>query len=105
MVERKHGLIADHLPPLTLEASWPSQPGRIEPLSRMGRLAWLLTALSLPVLGLTLADLVHRMGESGTMQAAAPMPPSTGAAAPSRLTRTGLIRAPSPNPVRRGDRA
>ncbi len=106
MSESKRVLVAAALPPLVLTMDRSGPTRRTDSLPRLGRLAWLLTALSLPVLGLTFVDLVHREGGRGTMQAAAPMIPSSGAAALSPAGRAiDLVRMVSPSPLRRDGRA
>ena len=98
-------LVAGPLPPMTLHATRRHRIGADDSLSRVGRLAWLLTALCLPVLGLTFADLVHRAGRQGTLQAAVPMIPSAGAAAPSGVTRADAVVRVTPAFLRRDGRA
>ncbi len=105
MSDAKRILVAGPLPPLTLQTVRIRRIGANDSLSRMGRLAWLLTALCLPVLGLTFADLVHRAGGLGMMQAAAPMIPSAGAAAPSGVTRADAVVRVTPPSLRRDGRA
>lgn len=78
-----HILVATAVPPMVLPSAGAARCHRDNPLPRLGRLAWLLAAFSLPVLGLSVADLVHRGVEPGTTQVAAPPSPSGGVAAPS----------------------
>ncbi|WP_092037823.1 hypothetical protein [Methylobacterium pseudosasicola] len=52
-------------------------------MARLKRILCVLAALALPALGITVADTVHRAGETKALQAAAPAIPSGGAAAPS----------------------
>lgn len=106
MSETRRILIAEPLPPLVLPTGSRSLARRPDPLPRLARLLWLAAAFSLPVLGLTVADLVHRVGEAGAMQAAAPSIPSAGAAVPSGVIRVGpAIRMTSSGLVRRDGRA
>jgi hypothetical protein len=49
----------------------------------MKRILCVVAALTLPALGITVADTVHRAGETRESQAANPIIPSDGAAAPS----------------------
>lgn len=81
-------LVPAAAPPIVVPPIAGRRSGQDNPLPRLGRLVWLVAALSLPALGLTVADLVHRGGEPGATQAAAPTTPSGGAAAP-----TGAIPA------------
>ncbi|GJE40013.1 hypothetical protein QO016_000483 [Methylobacterium persicinum] len=80
MAGTKHILVALPAPPLVLPRRPTSRSGQDNPLPRLGRLAWLLAAFSLPVLGLATVDLVHRGDVPGSMQAAALPPPSSGVA-------------------------
>ena len=91
MADATRILIGTALPPLTLLpptlAPHRSQSGRTEGhLPRLGRSACVLAALALPALGIAVADTVHRAGEPGTTQAAAPVDPSDRAAAPSDVS-------------------
>lgn len=75
------------LPPLTLPPHR-SRSGRPEGhLPRLGRSACVLAALALLALGIAVADTVHRAGEPGTMQAAAPVDRIDRAAAPRDVSR------------------
>ncbi|MBE7244639.1 MAG: hypothetical protein INR63_06790 [Actinomycetospora chiangmaiensis] len=53
-------------------------------MPRLGRIACVLAALALPALGIAVADTVHRNTTTKAPQAAAPVNPSDGAAAPQR---------------------
>ncbi|MGH1571476.1 hypothetical protein ACRAWG_13255 [Methylobacterium sp. P31] len=53
-------------------------------MPRFRRIVCVVAALALPALGIAAADTVHRVGGLGAPQAAAPVNPSDGAAAPSR---------------------
>ncbi|MCJ2049770.1 hypothetical protein [Methylobacterium sp. J-070] len=99
-------LVADALPPLTLAAPCPRRIARGQAMPRLGRILCVAAALALPALGIAVADTVHRVGASGAPQAAAPVVPSDGAAAPSgavaparvlRIIRTAAL------PTRRGE--
>lgn len=81
MTGTKRILVATVTPPIVLSQHRAVRPRRADPLPRLGRLAWLLAAFSLPVFGLAVADLVHREGDPRATQAAAPASPSGGAAA------------------------
>lgn len=75
--------VADALPPLRLASTSPCRSRQGNPLPRLGRLACVLAALALPALGIAVADTVHRGNGSKAPQAAAPVTPSDGAAAPT----------------------
>ncbi|MCJ2058591.1 hypothetical protein MKL09_18810 [Methylobacterium sp. J-048] len=90
MSAKMRRLVAEALPPLTLPEATPHRSRPTDPMPRLRRIACLLTALALPALGIAAADTVHRVGETKASQAAAPVTPQDGAAAPSgarRLTR------------------
>ncbi|WP_132252452.1 hypothetical protein [Methylobacterium segetis] len=78
-------------PPIILAAPSRSPLAPVFGLAPLRRGLFCLAALALPVLGIGLADQVHRAGRSGTMQTAAPPTPSRGAAAPSRGLRPGGV--------------
>lgn len=79
-----HKRVLDALPPLTLASTSPCRGGRQgNPMPRLGRLVCVLAALALPAIGIAVADTVHRGNGSKAPQAAAPVTPSDGAAAPS----------------------
>lgn len=101
MADTKRILVATAAPPIVLPRRRAARSHRDNPIPRLGRLAWLLAAFSLPALGLAVADLVHRGSEPGATQAAAPASPPSGAAA-----HTGVIPAfrvgmapPLPDPI------
>jgi hypothetical protein len=103
MSETRRILIAEPLPALVLPVGSRRRARQLDPLPRLARLLWLAAVFSLPVLGLTVADLVHRVGEPGAMQAAAPSIPSAGAAVPSGVIRVGpAIRMTSSGLLHRG---
>lgn len=82
--------LRDALPPLRIEELAVDRTHADNPMPRLGRIACVLAALALPALGITVADTVHRAGAPKASQAAAPVNPSDGAAAPKR----------APTPVR-----
>ncbi|MEE7505428.1 hypothetical protein MMR14E_20565 [Methylobacterium mesophilicum] len=92
-------LVAKSLPPLTLPGAQAGRPRTSDPLPRLRRLVCVVAALALPVLGVAVAETVHRTSPSRAPQAAAPVFPSGGAAAPSgagvprRAARTVRIAA------------
>lgn len=91
-------LIAQALPPIVLGDHPTAKARRAVPFPRVGRLVWLAAAISLPALGLTFADLVHRGERTGVPQAAAPVLPSAGAAVPPRAGRSlRMVRSTAPN--------
>ncbi|AWN40914.1 hypothetical protein [Methylobacterium durans] len=77
------------LPPLHPPAATRSRIAPVFALAPVRRGLFCLVALALPVLGIGLADQVHRANRSGTPQAAAPLTPSRGAAALSLGPRSG----------------
>lgn len=93
--------VAKSLPPLTLPVAPAGRPRPSDTLPRLRRLVCVVAALSLPVLGVAVAETVHRASSSRAPQAAAPAFPSGGAAAPSnavvpgRAARTARIAARS----------
>lgn len=98
-------LVAAAIPPMLLPPASGLRSRRDNPLPRLGRLAWLLAAFSLPALGLTVADLVHRGGEPGTMQVVAPPSPSGGATiSPDAIpaSRLGMASPHDPSGAARG---
>ncbi|MDP4004215.1 hypothetical protein [Methylobacterium sp. NEAU K] len=76
-------LMTEALPPLTLPTPVSRRSRQTNPLPRLRRIACVLAALALPAFGIAAADTVHRVGEAKASQAAAPVNPSDGAAAPS----------------------
>ena len=76
-------LVARPLPPLTLPTAQARRASLSDPLPRLRRLVCVVAALTLPVLGVAVAETVHRAGSPRAPQAAAPATPSGGAAAPS----------------------
>ncbi|MEA1831044.1 hypothetical protein U8607_03025 [Methylobacterium durans] len=76
------------LPPLRLALATRPRIAPVFALAPVRRGLFCLAALALPVLGIGLADQVHRANRSGTPQAAAPLTPSRGAA-PSLSPRSG----------------
>ncbi|GEP02770.1 hypothetical protein [Methylobacterium oxalidis] len=70
------------LPPIMLRTAAAPRPAPAFALAPLRRSLFCLAALALPVLGTGLADQVHRAARPGTQQAAAPLTPSRGAAAP-----------------------
>jgi hypothetical protein len=82
MVETR-AFVPTAMPPLVL----PPAPGgrrlQSDPIPRLRRLLCVAAALTLPVLGVAVADTVHRTIASKASQAAAPVNPSDGAAVPS----------------------
>ncbi|MCJ2142463.1 hypothetical protein [Methylobacterium sp. E-066] len=76
-------LVVEALPPLTLPTTAPCRTRQTNPMPRLKRLLCVLAALALPALGITVADTVHRAGETRASQAAAPAIPPDGAAAAS----------------------
>ena len=89
MSEPRRILVAPSLPPLAATAH---RAARLTlDLSRLRRLAACLVALALPVIGITAADTVHRVGTPEAMQAAAPRSPSAGAAAADGASRTAPV--------------
>jgi hypothetical protein len=77
-------LVAEALPPLTVAVPAASRARQTDPMPRLGRMACVLAALALPALGIAVADTVHRTATTKAPQAAAPVIPSDGAAAPRR---------------------
>ena len=105
MTDMQRILVAPAVPPMVLPQAGAQRPFRDNPLPRLGRLAWLLAAFSLPVLGLTVADLVHRAVDPEATQAAAPPSPSVGAAVSSDAIpaiRLGMASPHRPNRALRG---
>lgn len=72
------------LPPIRIEDLAVDRSRTNNPMPRLGRIACVLAALALPALGIAVADTVHRVRETRASQAAAPVNPSDGAAAPQR---------------------
>ncbi|MEE7491833.1 hypothetical protein MOTC310_15680 [Methylobacterium oryzae] len=79
-------LVAKTLPPLTLPYAQADRARLADPLPRLRRLVCVVAALTLPVLGVAVAETVHRASPQRAPQAAAPVFPSDGAAAPSGAT-------------------
>ncbi|MEL6062501.1 MULTISPECIES: hypothetical protein [unclassified Methylobacterium] len=79
-------LVGDTLPPLRVEELAGRQFSQGNPMPRLGRIVCVVAALALPAFGLAVADTVHRAGGTKAPQAAAPVNPSDGAAAPRRAT-------------------
>ena len=77
-------LVGEALPPLRIVDLDVRRSGQHAPMLRLGRIACVLAALALPALGIAVADTVHRVRETKASQAAAPVTPSDGAAAPQR---------------------
>ncbi|MCJ2118013.1 hypothetical protein MKK65_15805 [Methylobacterium sp. J-001] len=75
--------LAETWPPLTLPKTPLCRCRQTSLLPRMKRILCVVAALTLPALGITVADTVHRAGETRESQAANPIIPSDGAAAPS----------------------
>ncbi|MCJ2071142.1 hypothetical protein MKK75_20495 [Methylobacterium sp. J-030] len=73
----------DALPPLRIEELAVGSRAA-NPMPRLGRILCVLAALALPAFGIAVADTVHRVSEPKAKQAAAPVNPSDGAAAPQR---------------------
>lgn len=76
-------LVAKSLPPLMLPTARTGHARLSDPLPRFRRLVCVVAALTLPVLGVAVAETVHRASPPKAPQAAAPVFPSDGAAAPS----------------------
>ncbi|MCJ2066782.1 hypothetical protein MKK63_29415 [Methylobacterium sp. J-088] len=77
-------LVGDALPPLRIEEIANGRTRKGHPMPRLGRIVCALAALALPAFGIAVADTVHRIGDTKASQAAAPVNPSDGAAAPRR---------------------
>lgn len=75
--------LAETWPPLTLPKTPLCRCRQTSLLPRMKRILCVVAALTLPALGITVADTVHRAGETRASQAANPIIPSDGAAVPS----------------------
>ncbi|MCJ2137795.1 hypothetical protein MKK69_27760 [Methylobacterium sp. J-026] len=75
-------LVPQALPPLTIPPAAARRIRQGDPMPRLGRILCVLAALALPAFGIAVADMVHRAGEPRASQAAAPVIPSDGAAAP-----------------------
>jgi len=103
MSAKMRRLVAEALPPLTLSETTRHRSRPTDPMPRLRRIACLLTALALPALGIAVADTVHRVGETKASQAAAPVVPSDGAAAPSGLVgparAAGAVKTAASVPV------
>lgn len=94
-------LVATATPPMVLPAAGAIRCPMDNPLPRLGRLAWLLAAFSLPALGLSVVDLVHRGVDRGATQVAAPSSPSGGAAASPDAIPAFHLGMASPHGLRR----
>lgn len=83
------------LPPLRVEELAVIRSCAANPLPRLGRILCVLAAFALPAFGIAAADTVHRVGGARASQAAAPVNPSDGAAAPARAVTppTRALRA------------
>jgi hypothetical protein len=77
-------LVGDTLPPLRIGEITKGRTHKGHPMPRLGRIICVLAALALPAIGIAVADTVHRIGGTRASQAAAPVNPSDGAAAPQR---------------------
>ena len=77
-------LVTDALPPLRIEEIANGRTRKNHPMPRLRRIVCVLAALALPAFGIAVADTVHRIGDTKVSQAAAPVIPSDGAAAPQR---------------------
>lgn len=87
-------LLEAALPPLRIDELDLRRPCKANPMPRLGRIVCVLAALALPVLGIAVADTVHRARDTRASQAAAPVNPSDGAAAPKRAaTPARALRA------------
>ena len=75
-------LVTQTLPPLTIPSAAARRIRQGDPMPRLGRILCVLAALALPAFGIAVADTVHRAGGTRASQAAAPVIPSDGAAAP-----------------------
>ena len=75
-------LVGDALPPLRIGEIARYRTHKSHPMPRLERIICVLAALALPAFGIAVADTVHRIGGTGASQAAAPVNPSDGAAAP-----------------------
>ncbi|GJE61803.1 hypothetical protein MPOCJGCO_3929 [Methylobacterium trifolii] len=87
MSDPRRALLCPPLPPIGPQALRP----RVAPsqsLTRLARFGFCLAALSLPVLGITVADTVHRASGPETMQAAVLSSPSRSMAVPAGASRT-----------------
>lgn len=84
MTDATRTLTGTALPPLILSPRRSRSVDAIG-LPRLARSACVLAALALPALGIAAADTVHRAGGPGTAQAAAPVDPTDGAAAPATV--------------------
>ncbi|KAB1075535.1 hypothetical protein [Methylobacterium planeticum] len=91
MPETKLNLFAPSLPPMRL-VDPPRQVSTTSGLAPLRRGLFCLAALALPVLGMTLADKVHRAGPAGAMQAAAGSLVPSGGSAAAHPTVTRLAR-------------
>jgi len=82
------------LPPIQIGELTSARIANDHPMPRLGRIACVLAALALPAFGIAVADTVHRASETKASQAAAPVNPSDGAAAPKRvITPSRALRA------------
>ncbi|MFF9551991.1 hypothetical protein [Methylobacterium fujisawaense] len=85
MIVPTRRLVLETLPPLTLPPASGFRPRQNDPLPRLRRIVCVAAALTLPVLGVAVAETVHRAAAPKAPQAAAPVIPSGGAAAPAAL--------------------
>jgi hypothetical protein len=86
-------LVADVSPPLTHLSPSARRVRRTDPLPRLRRIVCVVAALALPALGIAVADTVHRAGGPRASEAAAPVTPSGGAAAPLSAVKTAAHQA------------
>jgi hypothetical protein len=85
---------AQDLPPLTVASTSVHRIRHSDPIPRLARSLCVVVALALPVLGPAFADAVHRIGGPRAPQAAAPVIPSGGAAAPDGRVMPAHTRQP-----------
>ena len=84
MTVRPRLFVAETLPPIRIADRAIARSLDHNPMPRLGRIVCVLAALALPAFGIAVADTVHRAGETRAPQAAAPVNPSDGAAAPKQ---------------------
>ncbi|MCJ2087835.1 hypothetical protein MKK88_17870 [Methylobacterium sp. E-005] len=83
--------VGNALPPLRIEDLAVNRSCTDNPMPRLGRILCVLAALALPAFGIAAADTVHRIGGTKASQAAAPVNPSDGAAAPTRAVTPARV--------------